>query len=334
MRNSLRCRSHWLRGLALAAISALGIVAIVASGGGGVPVGGIPPYTGPGASGDPQPSVRVAPPYVTALAGTTVTFTAEASDAQGGVGYQWARSFDVGKTFVDIAGATDRSYSLGGVTLGDDAAVFRVRLKVLNYKLYETSAFCWLAVAATPGVVFEDGEFLPENWVSTTDGQRVTSGGNPGAFRQMDGASGAVRTFHTYRSAAFDPASEGPIYVIDFEEDCTPIQWSGSPVPQVFSHPMIEQAGRKYVASSSRPWEVYGIQCGETTWRKIRRSSLGSRDFTLAAGPECNVGQSCPDFSAAGLPMRFGYERHLSGGGLSVSMTHGIDNWKVTVWKR
>jgi hypothetical protein len=95
---------------------------------------------------------------------------------------------------------------------------------------------------------------------------------------------------------------------------------------------MIEQAGRKYVASSLRPWERYRIYCGENTWRQMRRSSLGSRDFALAAGPECNVGQSCPDFSAAGQPMRFGYERWLSGG--AVSMTHGIDNWKVTVWKR
>jgi hypothetical protein len=250
------------------------------------------------------------------------------------MGFQWARSFDGGKTFVDIAGATDRSYSLSGVTLGDDAAVFRVTLAVLNYnKVYVTGAFCWLAVAATQGVVFEDGDFLPENWVPTTDGERISSGGNPGAFWQMAEISpGADPVFHTYQSAAYDPASEGPIYVIDFEEDCARIWSSSQFVPQVDSYLMIEQAGRKYVASSLRPYERHQIDCGETTWRQMRRSSLGSRDFTLVAGPECNVGQSCPDFSAVGQPMRFGYLRRLSAGGGSIK--HGIDNWKVTVWKR
>jgi hypothetical protein len=323
---------RFLQPFAVAAV--LGFLA-ACGGGTVVPVGGIPPYTGPGAGGTPQASVRVAPAYATALVGTPVTFIAEVSDAPGRVvGYRWARSFDGGKTFVDIAGATDRSYSLGGVTLGDDAAVFRVTLTAVddNNNVYEKRAFCWLAVAATQGVVFEDGEFLPENWVPPSDGERITSGGNPGAFRQMVGPlPGAVEPFHTYQRAAYDPASEGPIYVIDFEEDCTLIWWSSPSVPQVDSYPLIEQDGRKYVASSPRPWEVYD-HCGETTWRKMRRASLGSRDFTLVAGPACNVGQSCPDFSAVGQPMRFGYQRRPSGGQGSVK--HGIDNWKVTVWKR
>lgn len=347
MRPDLRRGSRWLRGLALTVISVLGVVAIIGSGGGSI--GGFPPYTGPGA-GDP-PVARltafVEPPYVTALVGTPVTFTAEVTNVSGTITYQWARSFDGGTTFVDIAGATGRAYSLGGVTLGDDSAVFRVRVKASGI-IYSPTALGHLAVSSTQGLVFEDGEFLLEDWVASTESkegapsvvhseERMTSGGNPGAFRQMTvqmaSGTGGGRVFHTRPSAAYDPATEGPIHVIDFEEDCMLMQ-SGTTMPLMTSRLMIEQAGRKYVAAGLRLGETSGVDsCASTTWRRVKRSSFGSRDFTLADGPECNVGQSCPDFSATGQPMRFGYRRAPSGAP-GDSITHGIDNWKVTVWRK
>ena len=48
---------------------------------------------------------------------------------------------------------------------------------------------------------------------------------------------------------------------------------------------------------------------------------------------DTEVGETCPDFSASAAPMRFGYWR-ISFGGPGGSIAHGIDNWKVTVWKR
>ena len=346
MRHDLRCRSLWLRGLALAAVFALGIVAIVGSGGGSIGLG-FPPYTGPGAGDQPTPvpTAFVEPPYVTALVGTPVTFTAEVSNAFGTITYQWARSFDGGRTFVDIAGATGRSYSLGGANLGDDAAVFRVRVTASS-SIFSPVALAHLAVSATQGVVFEDGDFPLDNWIASTkaDGnapsilhneERITTGGNPGAFRQMfvQVISQAGGVFHTLQSPAYAPASGGQIYVIDFEEDCMIIQ-RGTTMASTTSGLMIEQAGRRYLASGLRLGERSGFDsCASTSWRRMKRSSLGSQDFRLLDGPACNAGESCPDFSAAGQPLRFGYARSSSGGP-GDSITHGIDNWKVTVWKR
>lgn len=345
MRRDVRCRSHWLRGLALVFVSTLGIVAIVGSGGGSI--GGFPPYTGPGAGDQPivSPTAFVEPPYATALVGTSVTFTAEVSNASGTISYQWARSFDGGKTFVDIAGATGRSYSLNGVSLGDDAAVFRVRVKASSSP-YSPAALGHLAVSATPGLVFEDSEFPLDNWIASTktdegapsiahSEERVTSGGNPGAFRQMfvQVISQAGGVFHTLKSPVYDPASAGAIYVIDFSEDCMIIE-RGTTMVSTISRLMIEQAGRKYLPSSVRLGERSGFDsCASTTWQQMKRSSLGNRDFTLFDGPACDVGESCPDFSATGPPIRFGYARSSSGGP-GASITHGIDNLKVTIWKR
>jgi len=49
--------------------------------------------------------------------------------------------------------------------------------------------------------------------------------------------------------------------------------------------------------------------------------------------PPCAAGESCPDFSATAAPMRFGYWR-ISYGMTGDTIAHGIDNWKVTVWRR
>jgi hypothetical protein len=344
MRHDVRRRSHWRRGLALAAIFALGVVAIVGSGGGSIGLG-FPPYTGPGAGAQPTPvpTAFVEPPYVTALVGTPVTFTAEVSNASGTITFQWARSFDGGRTFVDIAGATGRSYSLGGASLGDDAAVFRVRVTASS-SIFSPTALGHLAVSVTEGLVFEDGEFPLANWLASTETQedapsvvhseeRITSGGNPGAWRQMmvqmAPAGGGGRVFHTWQSAAYDPASEGPIYVIDFGEDCVMMQ-QGITISRL----MIEQAGRRYVAADIRLGETSGVDsCASTSWRHMSRSSFRSQDFTLVDGPPCSVGESCPDFSSTGQPIRFGYQRAPLGAP-GESITHGIDNWKVTVWKR
>jgi hypothetical protein len=62
-------------------------------------------------------------------------------------------------------------------------------------------------------------------------------------------------------------------------------------------------------------------------------ASLRATDFTLSDGPACHAGEACPDFSSQGTPMRFGFWR-TSTGQVGASVAHGIDNWKVTVWKR
>ena len=92
---------------------------------------------------------------------------------------------------------------------------------------------------------------------------------------------------------------------------------------------LLEQTGRKYIANIRDNPSVI-----PTVWSNVgSRSSLRPADFNLIDGPACQAGESCPDFSSAGAPMRFGYWR-ISFGTQGQSIAHGIDNWKVTVWRR
>jgi hypothetical protein len=94
---------------------------------------------------------------------------------------------------------------------------------------------------------------------------------------------------------------------------------------------MIEQAGRRFVASASV------MYCSATRWTAVRRASVGAADFELVDGPACISGEACPNFSASGAPIRLGLVggAELSSGLVPPVQTgHGFDNWKVTVWRR
>ncbi len=339
MRLELVRWSTCIRGLALAGICLLGLVAIVGSGGGAP---GFPPCEPPicpdGPPPPPLPSASVEPAYITALVGTGVTFTAQTSNLSGSLSYQWRRSSDGGITFNDIAGATGRTYSLPSVNLGDDGARFKATVTGGNGVV--RSLVGQLAVSATPGIVIEDKEFLPADWIVSPvadpgqlpfvhSDERVTTGGNPGAYRkmvfQLPQGAGAARLFYASLSATYDPALQGGVYVIDYAEDCIVLQPSAS--SSVLSSLVIEQGGRRYLTNTNS-------DCVLDRWNpQPSRASLGVSDFRLFDGPACNAGESCPDFSASAPPMRFGYWR-LAFGVPGDVIGHGIDNWKVTVWRR
>ena len=347
MLNEMRCLPRWLRGLTLACVSALGLVAIVGSGGGGYADALLCTFTFQHCLGF---SATMKSPFITALVGTPVTFIVEthataafvSNTVTGPLSFQWRRSSDGGGTYVDIAGATGATYSLASVNLSDDGAVFRVDVRVGNGGGVYTLGH--LAVSATPGIVFEDGEFLPAIWFASPavdppgtqtvhSEERLATGGNPDAFRRMvyqvtqaevsASVSLSASVFYTSLSATYDPASQGAIYVIDYSEDCIAFQSPGSTV----SNLLIEQGGRKYLSNTTGP-------CFLPTWSAVAgRSSLSLKDFRQVDGPACVTGESCLDFSASALPMRFGYWRgsYVPPG---VSLAYGIDNWKVTVWRR
>jgi hypothetical protein len=284
--------------------------------------------------------VSVQPPYVTALVGTPVTYSAEAANISGSPGYQWSRSSDGGATYVDIAGATSRTYSLPGVNLGDDGAMFQVVVRAGNVVVRAVSH---LVTSATPGLVLEDGEFQPADWLVTPFGdvnlpapvhseERVTTGGNPGAFRKMvisiPPQAGSGRVFYTSPAATYDPQTQGAIHVIDYSEDGISLQ--NSPLSFTESAMLLEQAGRRYIANI----RDLSPDVLPTLWSAVEiRSSLLAKDFNLIDGPACRTGEACPDFSAQGMPMRFGHWR-ISFGTQGDVTAHGIDNWKVTVWRR
>ena len=339
MRHDRGRPSIWVRGLALAGISLLGLVAIVGSGGGAIGFPDCdPPICSDGPPPPPRPSAAVQPAYVTALVGTPVTFTALSSNIPGTLSYQWRRAPGIGSSFVEIPGATGKSYSLPSVNLGDDQAVFLVT--VTGSQGAVPSLIAHLAVSATPGLVFEDSEFRPADWLVSpiadpgqvpfvhTD-ERITTGGNPGAFRKMvfevPQGAGSSRLFYTSPSSTYDPATQGAIYVIDYSEDCIALQ--NSQTTNTVSNLVIEQGGRRYLSNTNG-------DCVLSTWSAVAsRASLGVTDFRLFDGPACNAGESCPNFSSSASPMRFGYWRIAFGAPGDV-VAHGIDNWKVTVWRR
>ena len=129
------------------------------------------------------------------------------------------------------------------------------------------------------------------------------------------------------RADGYDPATQGAVAFIDYSEDGISLDTQSSVATQ--SAMLLEQAGRKYIAL---PPDAFPRLA--TTWQVSQNTpTLRAPDFAVLDGPPCQAGGSCPDFSSSGAPMRFGYWR-LSTGLRGAAIAHGIDNWRVTVWRR
>jgi hypothetical protein len=334
--------STW-RGLALACVVVSGLVSIVGSGG-GVQVEGclLGPCPGDFPAEPAAPSIE--PPSATVQVGGTVVFSARAPGI-GNPSYQWTRAprgFS-GGPFIDIPGATGATYTLAGAQLVDDDSAFSVSVQgsFNGRQVAVTSLPARLAVSSMPGVVFQDTEFLPADWAAaasvtplsngpTHSVERATTGGNPGAYRKvsitMTAGPSRLDVFNTFQASSYNPASQGPIYLIDFALDCIALPGLLGVGPTL----LIEQDGRRYIGGSVSI-------CGSTTWGTapfpIRH---GAASFLRVDGPTCTVGDSCPNFAATGKPIRFGFANgnEMLPGVAGVSGGFGVDNWKVTVWRR
>jgi hypothetical protein len=324
------------RGLWLAAVVVAGLVSLVGSG------GGFPPCDAPWCHSDPlppDPAAQVVPPTVTALVGTAVAFDAVGSNFLGTLSHQWSRSTD-GATYVDLPGATASRLLLPSVTLADDGARYRVRIRGSGSVGVVREAVGLLAVSSAPGVVFQDGDFALAPWQITPRElppgvfpahaeTRVATAGNPGAWLsmtfQIPPGAGSASVFHLRPAAQYAPALLGAIHVIDYAEDCRMLQPSETTSAE--SQLLLVQAGRRYVSTFSNA-------CTDAVWTPVAsRNSLKASDFAQIDGPACGAGESCPDFSAGAQPLQFGFRRIVWGAPGDV-VGHGIDNWKVTVWRR
>jgi len=333
--------SGWQRRLWLGLVATLGLVAIVGSGGGDdaancsfwsdtcVPGGNPIP---------PVPSATIGPQRVAVQVGGTLVFRVQSNVLQ--PVYSWCRLPAGESACNEIVGAVTDQYTFAGANLADDGTTFRVTVTGSNGSAV---AYSRVAVSSMPGVVFEDGDFLEVNWAlspvlspsnnpPTFNAIRVEAGGNPDAFRaatyNFASVPSSVRVYYGALSAVYEPAVQGGIYVIDFAEDCL---HSGASNLLPSTGPTIEQTGRRFVATKAV------MNCVSTTWTPVRRASLDASDFDLVEGPACAVGESCPDFSSNGAPLRLGLMAgaELSGGVVPpVQTSHGFDNWKVTVWRR
>lgn len=327
----------WWRGLALAGIVAAGLVTIVGSGGGF-------PCPGPCEGDFPPEPMRptIEPPSVALQVGGTAQFSVRAPGIANPT-YQWSRA-PRGGFSAAIPGATGATYTLAGVNLGDDGTRFFASVQgAFNGKQVDIdSSRAQLAVSSMPGVVFQDSEFQPADWSVATISEpssngpthieeQALNGGNPGAYRKMTIMLPAGPTklvaFHTLASASYDPATQGPVYLIDFTQDCLVLPGTLGVGPTL----LIEQDGRRYIAGGP-------TLCGSATWSNtvLIPGIFGAADFLRVDGPSCVAGESCPNFSATGKPIRFGFANSNQGliGFAGASGGFGIDNWKVTVWRR
>lgn len=322
------------RFLAHVTVAALGVLTIVGSGGGAV---GFPDidYGGGGGSVPLVPYVNVLPFRPTVQAGTIVQFEAEVLNATPPVSYQWRRSG------VDITGATGPTYTLGGAQLGDDGARFSVVVSAANGV---ATGGVVLLVSPLPGVVFQDADFPVSNWTVTATAQpadngpthtetQAADGGNPDAYRsiayQMTTGPSSLRLDHFAVAATYEPATQGAIYTIDLALECSRRSFSSGLIfTGLTQSPLFEQAGRTY---QPRNW----LGSCQLAWSGMRVWSLKADEFVLA-GPPCGASEKCPDFSATAAPLRFGFVTNLglATGSASGSVVQGIDNWKVTVWRR
>ena len=328
--------SRAFRGVAHAVVVCLGIVAIVGSGGGiGIPDTDIHVDSPPGPVG---PSVGIRPSAPTVQAGSIVRFEAAVANATAPITYQWRRSG------VDIAGATESTYQLGGAQVGDDGALFQVIVHAANGT---AGAAVTLRVSPVAPVVFEDSDFPVSNWtvvrataVPSQDGpthaeSQATTSGNPGACRlvdnQMVAGTNSLEIVHASPAAVYDPARQGAIYTIDLAADCSVVSRAIGVSP---NDPVLrltfEQAGRTY---QPRTWTAF---CGTAYWSQHRYWSVTEGTLSILSGPPCNAGERCPDFSSSAPPLRFGLVTQLTvaSGSLPGSVVLGIDNWKVTIWRR
>jgi hypothetical protein len=337
-----------VRTAALLGTVVLGLVAIVGSGGGVDapqcsffsnvcnPVIDFPPVLGP--------LLALAFPFKLAQqAGAPATFTAQVSGIDQ-PRYQWQRSADGGVTYTDVVGATASLFTLASTQFADDGAVFRVQVRGSGGDTVQASSNAVaLLVSSQAAVLIEDGDFQVTGWsVSaiadpaqngpTHSEDRSASGGLPGAFRHMvhtlTAGPSSLRVFNTQASLSYDPQAQGAVHAIDYREDCNRLSAS-TPSLDILSFPTLEQAGRRYVSSRGRGCLSSWVGNFDPL------PSLQATDFTQLDGPACGSGESCPDFSAGGAPLRFGFERRasLQAGAPAGSIEHGIDNWKISIWR-
>lgn len=332
-------RNGW-RGLALACIVTLGVGTIVGSGGGGECILAPGPCPGDFPDGPATPTTN--PPRLTVEVGTSAVFSVSAPGITNPT-YQWSWA-PRGGSFVSIAGATGATYTLAAAQLADDGAKFSasVRGGFEGRQVALTSSPAQLAVSSMPGVVFQDGEFLPADWSvaaisepsssgPTHTEEQATTGGNPGAYRRttiaMPTGPSKLYLFQAFQPATYDPATQGAVYIIDFTQDCLALPGSLGVGPTL----LIEQDGRRYIAGGP-------TLCGASAWSNtmLIPPSFGASNFFRVDGPACAAGESCPDFSVTGKPIRFGFanSNEMLVGVAGVSGGFGIDNWKVTVWRR
>jgi len=155
-------------------------------------------------------------------------------------------------------------------------------------------AFLVISFLATPSsaITFADGTFDPADWTLILSGDgtvtagQVVSGGNPGAYREVNDLPDvglSVAGFHLQSSFVWDPSVSGAIDQVDWSIDFLNVA-SGQ-----FVALAMQQAGANRAAGGFVTTNFRG------SWFTMGDVGLTEADFAGA------------DFSASGSPITFGF---------------------------
>ncbi len=316
-----------------AAVAGAGLLALAGSG------GGFPDFwQGPI---EPFIELTVTPAHVITTAGVPVRLVAYAVGSQP-TSIRWCRQAPGSADCAPIVGANALELTLDRPSVADDGAVYRI---TVDSDAGADSASADLRVSSAPAVAIADGEFDPAQWSvrtiaepaqggPTLDTEQAADGGHPGAWLRFTGhmtpGPSRVRGLHVYTGIAYDPATQGEVRLVVMDADCRLVQGLDTAQALAWVAPLVEQAGRRYVAAARRE------QCNMTTWWSLPRWPwLTEASFTQLDGPACGTGERCPDFTSAGALLRFGVlsEFALATGAPAQDTEHGIDNWSVHIWR-
>lgn len=331
-------------------IVAVGLVAIVGSGGGGAI--GLPDLsclnTPQGCSPPPpaQPTATLVLQTPIVQVGAPLHFSVSTDVAA--PTYRWCLKPRGASACTEIAGASGPNYDVAAANLADDGAFVQV---VVSGSNGQATAGVIVAVSSMPAVTFTDTGFAPGDWSLVAlatpplaglaaSGKSVASGGNPGAYRLLTvDLPLEVRTVSLLNAAAaavYNPATQGPVYLIEFGLDCNNIAVARDPSYSNYWLPTLEQGGRRFL-----PDRNAGASCFSPGWFTRGWTGFAASAFKLVDGPACGAGETCPDFSSQGLPLRLGlaYSVELRAplpAAPAASAPHfeqGLDNFKVLVWR-
>jgi hypothetical protein len=192
-------------------------------------------------------------------------------------------------------------------------------------------------IQATPALatIISDGTFNNTDWTATVlnhsgppvsfSAVQVSSGGNPGEYRQLQqsyGGPGSLITGHIFHGAQYDPATQGAISSVSYSFDLMLL--NGGDSGTVGYGSLLFQGGSYYLGGNS---VLTTIEPVRNLWVHHDLLPLFAGDFLDVSGSGAH-----PDFSATGSPILFGYYGS-NGTGISspTSTLSGIDNWSANV---
>lgn len=193
-----------------------------------------------------------------------------------------------------------------------------------------------------------DTEFANGDWEAVgtviqspgtvTIGGQITSGGNPGAYRQHTLAIGPTSASQatqlvvaSFGSLFYDPSLNGAIDSLAISYDAGGIhQNSVTGMTTGFLRPYIRQGGEifSFVTGNINNSAVIG------EWNTYSHTSATATDWVSISDSVTR-----PDFSASGAPIQFGYRVSVvitcpstsTNGCIAGSLVSGIDNFRVAV---